>query len=101
MLRGGSELSARVSRFSTVIPLICLILSSTYPFSLNSRLKSVSSGNTVWQAAHAMPVWRAKLGTAQLGVVDAHNHTRENARRSTARRRVTACERVIVFSIQL
>jgi hypothetical protein len=28
----------------------------------------VSSGNTVWQAAQVIPVWRAKLGTAQLGL---------------------------------
>jgi hypothetical protein len=31
---------------------------------LNWRPKGVSSGKTVWQAAQAMPVWRAKLGTA-------------------------------------
>src|SRR6185437_2455717 len=34
---------------------------------LNTRPKWVSSGKTVWQAAHAMPVWRAKLGTAHAG----------------------------------
>jgi hypothetical protein len=32
---------------------------------LNSRPNGVNSGKTVWQAAQAIPVWRAKLGTAQ------------------------------------
>src|ERR1700693_5294707 len=34
------------------------------------RPKCVSSGNTVWQASHDRPVWRAKLGTARAdGVI--------------------------------
>src|SRR6185437_7410384 len=50
------------------------------PLALNPRPECVSSGKTVWQAAHAMPVWRAKLGTAHAGAAAPQSSSRAQNR---------------------